>query len=96
MSVLVHHCTTCNHRADMHRQTGFVQCRCCSRDEESLPSLSLDPEPTRYETFDARTGRPEPLWAPGSTRNEGNIHRTLACGCDRCREIASAEIGGAS
>ena len=95
MSVLVHHCTTCNHRADMHRQTGFVQCRCCSR-AAAPPASSLAPEPTRYETFDARTGKPEPLWAPGSTRNEGTIARTDVCGCDRCREIASAEHGGAS
>lgn len=103
MAVLVHDCTDCGHRQDMHGQGGFASdpgsgrrlsfsaCGCCATSAKERSPLNLDPEPRRWETFAEPGGRPEPLYEPGSIRNSGNVSRSNVCDCARCRELYDAE-----
>lgn len=80
MSVLMHLCRTCRHRATSHAgaDRGYSGCRCC------LGPGDVDPRPVLVETFSSPGGRPEPLHPPGSVRNAGTMHRLTLCGCAAC------------
>lgn len=92
MSVLTHRCRACGHVEDRHaaRERDYQSFPCC---HGGGPDPDLDPERELLPTY-ALSGRlPEPLWAPGTTRNAGTAHTTRTCGCERCRTVARAATG---
>lgn len=80
MSVLMHLCRTCGHRATSHagRDRGYSGCRCCLGDGD------VDPRPVLVDTFASPSGRLEPLYPPGTTWNAGTMHQLTLCGCRAC------------
>ncbi|AKU17286.1 hypothetical protein VV02_17890 [Luteipulveratus mongoliensis] len=84
MSVLLHRCRTCQHPADWHdgRNRGYTSCSCCN-----AGSADPDPEPVVQPTFASPSGGPEPLLRPGTARNEGTMHATRTCACQRCQAV---------
>lgn len=93
MSVYVHDCAHCGHRQDHHHQGIYAKCQCCQiRGNES--AFQPVPEPTLYETFSQPSGKPEPLYKPGSARNSGRgPHGSYVCACDRCQELYAEAVG---
>ncbi len=81
MSVLMHLCRTCGHRATSHDggDRGYSGCRCCRG------SGDVDPAPVLVETFTSPGGRREDLYAPGSVWNAGTMHKVRLCACAACR-----------
>lgn len=82
MSVLMHLCRTCRHRATSHEggDRGYSGCRCCLGDGD------VDPRPVLVETFTSPGGRAEPLYRPGTVWNAGTMHKLALCGCAPCHE----------
>ncbi len=91
MSVLTHRCRFCGHLEDRHaaRERGYQPCPCCNGARSSVDP-DLDPEPELHPTYALPGHLPEPLWAPGATRNAGTSHTTRTCACERCRAVARA------
>jgi hypothetical protein len=91
MSVLVHRCRRCGDPGSWHEPVnrGYRACPCCRAGDGDL-----DPEPTLLPTWSSPGGRPEPLWAPGTRRNEGTMHASTTCGCGACH-AAAARLSGA-
>lgn len=89
MSVLMHLCRSCRHRATSHDggDRGYSSCRCC------LGPGDIDPEPLLVETFRSPGGQREPLYRPGTLWNAGTMHRLELCSCPRCHE-RYAELTG--
>lgn len=89
MSVLMHLCRGCRHRATSHdgADRGYSGCACCRGPGD------LDPEPTLVETFRSPGGQPEPLYRPGTLWNAGTMHRLELCSCSVCRQ-RYAELAG--
>jgi hypothetical protein len=87
VSVLAHLCRRCGHGAAWHEPTnrGYHACPCCREG-----GADLDPEPTLLPTSSSPGGVPEPLWWPGTRRNEGTMHASTTCGCRACRLAAAA------
>lgn len=81
MSVLLHLCRACGHRATSHEggDRGYSGCRCC------LGAGDIDPAPVLVETFTCPGGRREGLYPPGTLWNAGTMHRLQLCGCPACR-----------
>jgi hypothetical protein len=82
MSVLMHLCRGCRHRATSHDggDRGYSSCRCC------LGPGDIDPEPVLVETFRCPGGQPEALYRPGTLWNAGTTHRLELCSCTRCHQ----------
>ncbi len=80
MSVLLHLCRACGHRATSHDggDRGYSGCRCCRGPGD------LDPSPLLVDTFTSPGGHPEPLYRPGSVWNAGTMHKLTLCGCSAC------------
>lgn len=83
MSVLMHLCRACRHRATSHDggDRGYSGCPCCRGPGE------IDPEPVLVQTFRLSDGQREPLYPPGAEWNAGTTHRLRLCGCGRCLEV---------
>lgn len=81
MSVLMHLCDACRHRATSHHggDRGYSGCPCCRG-----PG-SINPTPVLVQTFDL-AGRAQPLFSPGSSWNDGTTHRLRLCDCERCTD----------
>ncbi|MFK5584603.1 MULTISPECIES: hypothetical protein [unclassified Serinicoccus] len=84
MSVLMHLCRTCRHRATSHQggDRGYSGCRCCRGPGD------LDPEPVLVATFTMPGGAREPLHPPGSLWNAGTTHQLRLCDCPACRRAS--------
>lgn len=81
MSVLMHLCRSCRHRATSHDggDRGYSGCTCCGGPGE------IDPEPALVQTWSSPEGRREPLYRPGTVWNAGTMHKLELCSCDACR-----------
>lgn len=82
MSVLLHLCLTCRHRATSHggADRGYSACRCC------LGPGDIDPAPRLVETFRSPGAAREPLYPPGTLWNAGTMHKLVLCDCGACHE----------
>lgn len=89
MSVLMHLCLACRHRATSHDggDRGYSGCPCCRA------AGDIDPEPRLVATWSSPGGRLEPLYPPGSVWNAGTMHQLRLCGCDRCLRRYGALTG---
>lgn len=84
MSTLQHTCTDCGHYERAHHQMGYAICGCCNHSKPWTPPLSAEPEITA--TYDAKTGKPERLYVPGSVYNSGNVAKAITCSCQACQD----------
>lgn len=80
MSVLLHVCRTCRHRATSHQggDRGYSACPCCRGPGD------IDPEPLLVPTWAFPHWEAEPLHRPGTQWNAGTTHRLELCACARC------------
>lgn len=95
MSVLLHLCRSCGHRATSHDggDRGYSGCRCCHGPGD------IDPRPLLAETFSVPGGRREALYRPGSVWNAGTMHKLTLCSCSACDKRyaeLSGEVDGAT
>lgn len=92
MSKLAHLCRTCNHQQGHHERIAdgkaYTGCACCR-----AAAFDRDPEPTLLATFALADSQPEPLWAPGDTRNAGTGHKEVLCACEACVAAYEREVG---
>lgn len=84
MSVLLHLCRSCLHKATSHDggDKGYSGCTCCRG------AGDIDPRPVLVETFTSPGGRREGLYEPGSTWNAGTTHQIKLCACTACQDTS--------